>query len=284
MHTPVLLQQAIENLAIRPGGLYIDATFGEGGHSTKIIKLGGRVLGIELDNKQIFNFQFSIFNKEEKSRLKLVQGNFKNIEKIAKKNNFFPVDGILLDLGLSMNQISNFGRGFSFKNPSENLDMRMDTSFETTAKDLVNSLSEDQLYEVFAKYSEDLNSRIIAKEIIYCRNRRKIERVKDFLQIIDKALKVKDEKTYRRIFQALRIVVNEEDKNLKSALQGAIKILNKSGRLVVITFHSLEDRIVKNFIKKNNLTQINKKVIKSDSGWRFERSAKMRVIEYEKTN
>lgn len=280
MHRPVLLQQAIENLNVKPGGLYIDATFGEGGHAIEIIKQGGKVLGIDLDQYQISHSTSSGQANIKDKNLKLVQGNFKNIEKIAKENDFCPVDGILLDLGLSMNQIANSGRGFSFKNIEENLDMRIDKNLETTASDLINSLSEDELYEVFAKYSEDLNSRIIAKEIVYRRHEKKVEKVKDLLQMIDQALKAKDERTYRRIFQALRMAVNAENENLKIVLQGAIKILKKGGRLIVITFHSLEDRIVKNFIRENNLDKINKKIIKSNSGWRFERSAKMRVIEF----
>lgn len=277
MHTPVLLQQAIKNLNIKPGGLYIDATFGEGGHAIEIINKGGKVLGIDLDQYQISNIKYQKEISNLKN-LKLVQGNFKDIEKIAKENDFYPVDGILLDLGLSMNQIENSGRGFSFKDLKENLDMRIDTSLETTAADLVNSFSEDELYEIFAKYSEDLNSRIIAKEIVQKRHTKEVEKVEDLLKIIDQAIKTKDERTYRRIFQALRMAVNAETENLKGALQGAIKILKKGGRLVVITFQSLEDRLVKNFVRVNNLHQINKKIIKSDSGWRFERSAKMRVI------
>jgi len=279
MHQPVLLQQAVNNLSIKPGGLYIDATIGEGGHSQEIIKLGGKVLGIDLDKDQIAKL------KDQKlENLILVNGNFKDIEQIAKKNNFYPVDGILFDLGLSMNQIEKSGRGFSFKNLKEDLDMRIDTSLTLSAGDLLNRLSEDELYEIFAKYSEDLNSRVIAQEVVFRRRRQKIKKVADLIKIIDRVLKTKDEKTYRRIFQALRMAVNDEKENLKTGLVNSLKVLRENGRLVVITFQSLEDRLVKNFIRENNLKQLNKKIIKSDSNWHFERSAKMRVIINEKKN
>ena len=279
MHRPVLLQQAVANLNIKPGGLYIDATIGEGGHSREIIKLGGKVLGIDLDKDQIAKI------KDQKlENLILVDGNFKNIEEIAKKNNFYPVDGVLFDLGLSMDQIEKSGRGFSFKNLKEDLDMRIDTSLTLSASDLLNRLSEDELYEIFAKYSEDLNSRAIAQEVVFRRRRQKIKKVADLIKIIDRVLKTKDERTYRRIFQALRMAVNDEKENLKTGLVNSLKVLKENGRLVVITFQSLEDRLVKNFIRENNLKQLNKKIIKSDSSWRFERSAKMRVIVNEKKN
>ncbi len=277
MHRPVLLQQAVANLKIKPGGLYIDATIGEGGHSREIIKLGGKVLGIDLDKDQIAKI------KDQKlENLILVDGNFKDIEEIAKKNNFYPVDGVLFDLGLSMDQIEKSGRGFSFKNLKEDLDMRINTSLILSASDLLNRLSEDEIYEIFAKYSEDLNSRAIAQEVVFRRRRQKIKKVADLIKIIDRVLKTKDERTYRRIFQALRIAVNDEKENLKTGLANSLKVLKENGRLVVITFQSLEDRLVKNFIRENNLKQLNKKIIKSDSGWRFERSAKMRVIVNEK--
>lgn len=273
MHRPVLLQQAIENLNIKPDGLYIDATFGEGGHTQEILKRGGRVLGIDIDVNQVQNSKFKTQN------LKLVHGNFKEIEKIAKENNFYPADGILIDLGLSMKQVNGSGRGFSYKNLNDTLDMRINLDQEKTAADIVNRLSEENLYDILASYSEDINSKEIAKEIVFSRKHQRIQNVKDILAIIDNVIGQKDEKTYRRVFQALRIATNDEFKNLNCGLAGAVATLKKGGRLVVITFHSLEDRIVKNFVRKNNFFFVNKKVIKAGSGFHFERSAKMRVIE-----
>ena len=213
MHTPVLLEQVIKALDIRKGGLYIDATFGEGGYSKAILDKGGKVLGIDLDPEQIINNHPPAGGSN--INLKLVEGNFADIEKIAKKNNFYPVDGIVFDLGLSMRQINHSGRGFSFKKLSEPLDMRMSTDTEMTANYLLNRLSEPQLYEIFAKNSEEINSQKIAHEIILKRQFKKLEIVGDLINCIDKAVGEHDNNAYRRIFQALRIQVNDEFNNLK---------------------------------------------------------------------
>ncbi|MBI5123711.1 16S rRNA (cytosine(1402)-N(4))-methyltransferase RsmH, partial [Candidatus Roizmanbacteria bacterium] len=206
MHTPVLLEQVIDALDIKKDGLYIDATFGEGGYSQAILDKGGKVLGLDLDREQISNFQFPISN------LKLVEGNFGDIEKIAKENDFFPVDGVVFDLGLSMRQISQSGRGFSFKKLNEPLDMRMSLETEMTAKYLLNHLSESELFDVFARNSEEINSQKIAHEIIIKRQFRKLEIVNDLIDCIDKAISgtgiARNAPTiYARIFQALRIQV-----------------------------------------------------------------------------
>jgi len=278
MHTPVLLQAAVKGLNVKKGGLYIDTTFGEGGHAVEIIKRGGQVLGIDLDKEQILNFKFSIFNEEEKNKLKIVQGNFKNIDKIAKKNKFYPVDGVLFDLGLSMRQIEESWRGFSFKKSNEPLDMRLDLDQRQTAADIVNSFNTSELYEILARYSEELNSWAVAQAIVFRRRLKKIKTVADLLSIIKKTLKKDDEKTYRRIFQALRIAVNDELGSLKQGLKGSLKILKSDGRIAVISFHSVEDRVIKNFIKKEGLCQINKKVMAGRRKANFERSAKLRII------
>ena len=282
MHTPVLLQEAINGLKVKKDGLYIDASFGEGGHAIEIIKQGGRVLGIELDEKQYqisnIKYQKEISNIKN---LKLVCGNFKNISKIAKENNFFPVDGILFDLGLSMAQIDSSGRGFSYKKLDQSLDMRIDLSQEETAESIVNSYSEGELYEIFAKYSEELNSRAVAQTIFFTRRVKKIKTVKDLINAIKKAIGKEDVRVYRRIFQALRITVNKELDNLRKGLQGSLEILKKDGRIAVISFHSLEDRIVKNFIRANQLKQLNKKIIRGGQNFRFERSAKLRIISFD---
>jgi len=278
MHTPVLLQEAVDSLRVKKGGLYIDATFGEGGHTQEILNRGGKVLGIDLDEKQIFTFQFSVFKEEKKSRLRLVQGNFKDIEKIAKENGFYPVDGVLIDLGLSMAQINQSGRGFSYRQLNEPLDMRLDPGRQVSAEFYVNSLNEEELYEIFSRYSEELNSRAVAQSIVFRRHLKKIKTVGDLIAVIDRTLKTDREQTYRRIFQALRIKVNNEFENLKQVLAGSSALLNKEGRIVIISFHSLEDRIIKNFIKQNQLCQVNKKVIFGNQSLRHERSAKLRII------
>ena len=272
MHTPVLLKEVIEALNIKKDGLYIDATFGEGGYSQAIIDKGGKVLGIDLDQNQISNFKFLISN------LKLVEGNFADIEKIAKENNFFPVDGVVFDLGLSMRQISQLGRGFSFKKLNEPLDMRMSTDTEITAKYLLNHLSESELFDVFARNSEEINSQKIAHEIIIKRQFRKLEIVGNLINCIDKAIGEQDNNAYKRIFQALRIEVNQEFDNLKKGLTGSVKIIKSDGKIAVVTFHSLEDRIVKNFSKTQGIKLLNKKPIMNRLGKSFERSAKLRIL------
>jgi len=272
MHTPVLLGQVIEALEIKKDGLYIDATFGEGGYSQVILGRGGKVLAIDLDEEQITNNQLSINN------LKLVEGNFGDIEEIAKENNFLPVDGIVFDLGLSMRQISQSGRGFSFKKLDEPLDMRMSLKTEMTAKYLLNHLSISELYDVFAKNSEEINSQKIANEIIIKRQFKKLEIVADLINCIDKAIGEQNNNAYKRIFQALRIQVNEEFENLKKGLIGAIKIIKDDGKIAVVTFHSLEDRIVKNFSKSQGLKLLNKKPIMNKRGRSFEKAAKLRLI------
>jgi 16S rRNA (cytosine1402-N4)-methyltransferase len=276
MHTPVLLKEVIKALNVKEGKKYIDATFGEGGHSREILKLGGRVLGIEWDDDK-FEVQGSRF--KEWKNLKLVLGNFKDIEKIARRNDFFPVDGILFDLGLSMEQIGKSGRGFSYKKKDEPLDMRISQKLNRTAADIVNSLSARKLYEVFARNSEEINSWTIAQAIFNARCLKKIKTVGDLIRVID-SLKLlgKKESILRRVFQALRIEVNDELENLRQGLKGAAEILGKEGRIVVITFHALEDRIVKQFVQKNNLKFLNKKPVFGKQEKKFERSAKMRVF------
>ncbi|MFA6080791.1 MAG: 16S rRNA (cytosine(1402)-N(4))-methyltransferase RsmH [Patescibacteria group bacterium] len=273
MHTPVLLDQVIEALDIKKDGLYIDATFGEGGYSEAILNKGGKVLGVDLDENQLKGLQVNGL-----TGLRLVQGNFGDVEKIAKENSFFPVDGVVFDLGLSMRQISQSGRGFSFKKLNEPLDMRMNTNFEMTAEYLLNHLSKEEMFDVFAKNSEEINSEKIAHEIIIKRQFKKLEIVADLISCIDKAVGGPDNNVYKRIFQALRIQVNDEFENLKNGLIGAAKIIKDDGKIAVVTFHSLEDRIVKNFSKNQGLKLLNKKPIMNRRGKSFEKAAKLRLI------
>jgi len=270
MHTPVLLKEAIAALEVKKGEGYIDATFGEGGHSREILKLGGRVLGIEWDERKfkVQGSRLKVFKN-----LRLVWGNFRDIEKIAKENGFYPVDGVLFDLGLSMEQIEKSGRGFSFKKKSEPLDMRISQTLKKTAADIVNNLSAQELYEIFARNSEEINSWAIAQAIVSARRLKKIVTVGDLLAAVDEK-----EEVLRRIFQALRIEVNDEFTNLKKGLLGAVNILKKEGRVVVITFHPGEDRLVKQFVRQGQLKFLTVKPVIKKLGRRFERSAKLRVF------
>ncbi len=280
MHTPVLLEQVIEALDIQEGGTYIDATIGEGGHARKILEKHGKVLGIDWDGDQIKKLQTSLSSPD----IKLVVGNFADIEMIAKKQKFFPVDGILFDLGLSMGQLAQSGRGFSYKYDEEPLDMRIDTRTQVTAAEVLNTASQEELYDLLARFGEDVHSEIIAKEIVRQRIRAKFAVVGDVTQLIHQVLgrcKVghyhNTNNTASRVFQALRMQVNHESENLKSGLVGAVNTIKEGGKIAVLTFHSVEDRIVKQFIKNNNLkyTEI---LVKHKSPKSFEKSAKLRVF------
>lgn len=271
MHTPVLLQQAIENLKVKPGGLYIDATYGEGGYSKEILKLGGRVLAIDLDPRQISSSHI----KDEK--LTISTGNFADIETIAKEKGFIQVDGVVFDLGLSMRQLETGGRGLSYNKPDEDLDMRIGNEGEIRASDLLLNLKENELYEVLARGSEEIKSREIAREI---KSGKKITKVGELLKAIDRAIGFKSRTVYARIFQALRIEVNHEFENLKKGLQGAANLIKRDGRIVVVTFHSLESRIVKNFGKTHGFRS-SKRTSVQENLRIFERSAKIRVLSYE---
>ncbi len=273
MHTPVLLEVTLRALDIKSGGRYIDATAGEGGHLKKILAAGGKVLAIDIDYEQIERLRDDLKNE---SGVLLTVGNFKNIEEIAREQDFLPVDGVVYDMGLSMGQIRGSGRGFSYQIQEEPLDMRLDLNQEITAADIINSLAANELYELFSKYSEELDSRAIA-EAVYSANRvKRIERVKDLVSVLEK-LGV-NVKTKARIFQALRIAVNNEKENLELGLRGGLNLLKSGGKLAVITFHSLEDRWVKRFGKENEELIKKSSLIKSDSQNKFERSAKLRII------
>jgi len=276
-HKPVLLDQVIYYLKVKNGGFYIDCTFGLGGHSEYVLRQGGKVLGIEWD-EDIYKKAVIKYKPFLDKNLWLVNKNFSEIESIAKEFRFYSVDGVLFDLGISMEQIEKSGRGFSFKKLDEPLDLRINKKIKIKAADYLNFCSKDELYEIFAKNSEVFNFKSIVDEIIIKRKLRPIKKVGDLVSIIKEILRHKQEKTYRQIWQGLRIVVNNELENLKKGLEGAKKILKKRGRILVITFHSLEDRLVKKFVNENNLCFLTKKPVISLSKKKFERSAKLRVI------
>lgn len=274
MHTPVLLQEVIDGLDIRQGGRYIDATVGEGGHTRAMLGKGAFVLGIDQDAAQIEKLKTSISS----DKFMAVCANFSSIEEVAKKQGFDKADGILFDLGISWRQLSEAGKGLSYKALDEELDMRLSTECEQSAADIVNTFSEDELYSVFAKNSEEIRSQDIARTIVEERKYHKIKKVKDLLRSIDKALGAASEWSYGRIFQALRIEVNDEFGSLEKGLEQAVRLISPEGRIAVITFHSVEDRMVKRFIREGHYRQISKKAIAGDRTLSFERSAKLRVF------
>lgn len=249
-HKCVLLEEALEGLNVRSGEKYIDASLGGGGHTREILKRGGVVLGIDQDLESV---EF-VKRSGQVANLKIVQGNFNKLEEMAKKEGFESVSGILFDLGMSSHQLES-DRGFSFQR-DDPLDMRMDSSLAVTAKDLVNALHEGELYELFTKYGEESFARPIARAIVASRLKEKIETTGNLADLIERVVKRRGSASWRihpatRVFQALRIAVNDELNSLKQALPQALGLLKNDGRLVVISFHSLEDRIVKEFFKKH---------------------------------
>lgn len=253
-HIPVLPSVAIEYLKVTKGGKYIDCTLGGGGHTEKIIELGGIVLGIDQDIEAI-NYSKKRFSKQiEDKKLVLEQGNFAHLKEIADKTGFNQANGILFDLGVSTHQLEVARRGFSF-NKVAKLDMRKDPINQTvTAADLIAVGSEKELTRIFWEYGEENNGRAIAREIVRRRTSEPIVTTEQLANIVLSVRKKgKGDRTHpaTRTFQALRIAVNDELETLREALNLTVNILIPGGRLVMISFHSLEDRIVKEFLKKS---------------------------------
>ncbi len=251
-HEPVLLKEVIDLLAVGKGDHVVDGTLGGGGYTRALAKLvgpKGKLLAIDLDKSALET------NKETNKKLKienvlLVHGNFRDIGKIAVNHDFTDISAIVADIGLSSFQIDQSGRGITFQK-KEPLDMRFDVSQDTTARFLLNNRTEQELATLFSKYGEEKFSRPIARQIVRRRAEQQLHYTTDLVECIEaglpKPVKHKWQDSARRIFQALRIAVNHELENLEAFLPNALDILAPGGRLAVVTFHSLEDRIVKHF-------------------------------------
>ncbi len=286
-HIPALLQQVIELLHIKPLALYVDGTLGGAGHTQEIIKKGGRVLGIDQDQDAL---EFVTSKMEEEiadGRLQLAHGNFRNIEELSKTNGFESVSGVLFDLGVSSYQLDTLERGFSIKG-NERLDMRMDQHTNLSAWEVVNGYSAEELTNIFTRYGEDENAVVVAEEIVVSRGKQKINTTKELVDVIEQVIKKSGQyHPATKIFQAIRIEVNTELDSIKEGLRGAFNILDHKGRICVISFHSLEDRIVKqqfsNWEIENLGSTITKKPVTADTGEISQnpraRSAKLRVFE-----
>ena len=291
-HESVLLHEAIGELHVEPGGKYIDATLGGGGHTLEIVKRGGIVLGIDADEDAIEHvekrFKIQDLGFKIGEQLRLVRGNFVKIGEIARANGFSHIDGILLDLGVSSYQLDTGDRGFSFQKDAP-LDMRMDISLGVKAQDLINGLTKGELYELLDKYGEEEFARPIVRSIVSARDIKPIQTTRELAEIIIKGYPIKHKKIHpaTKTFQALRIAVNDELNSLRDALPQALELIKSKGRLVIITFHSLEDRIVKkeflDFESHNLGRVIYKKPIEPTEEEKVlnkrSRSAKMRVFE-----
>ncbi|MDR9398343.1 MAG: 16S rRNA (cytosine(1402)-N(4))-methyltransferase RsmH [Salibacter sp.] len=249
-HDPVLLSEAIEGLNIDPSGVYVDVTFGGGGHSKTILeKLGdsGRLIAFDQDEDAVKNQ----FNDE---RFQLVEANFRFLKNYLRMHGALPVDGVLADLGVSSHQFDTGERGFStrFDGP---LDMRMDQSVKKTAAQIVAEYDEEALERIFKFYGELRKAKLIARELVSVRETESIDSVEKLKSAVERfGPKNKMAQFFAQVFQALRIEVNDELKALEELLVQSVDVLEEGGRLVVISYHSLEDRLVKNFLKTGNFS------------------------------
>ena len=265
MHIPVLKKEVIEFLNPRSNENFIDCTLGEGGHALAILEKtnpAGKILGIDQDQEILENVKRRIQNTKYKDRLILICDNFVNLKEIAEREKFMPVSGILFDLGISGWHLEESGRGFSFQK-EEPLDMRGNKNSDLTAEKIVNEYSKEEIERILREYGEEKFSRQISKNIIEFRKIKPIKITLELLEILKKSVPVwyQHKKIHfaTRTFQALRIAVNKELSNLDKALVQTLDVLEHQGKLVIISFHSLEDRIVKNFFKeksKQNLIKI----------------------------
>ena len=252
MHKSVLLEESIENLNIKNGGVYVDATLGFGGHSSEILRKNekGKLFCFDQDDMAI-NYSNERLS-EISNNFEIIRSNFENLKEELEKRGITKIDGILFDIGVSSVQLDVAERGFSFHNDSK-LDMRMDTSSDFSAYNVVNEYSYEKLVDIFYKYGEEKFSTSIARNIVKYRENKNIETTLELVEIIKNSVPMKVRREghpARKVFQAIRIEVNRELDVLSSALEQAIEMLNVGGRICVITFHSLEDRIVKNIFKK----------------------------------
>jgi 16S rRNA (cytosine1402-N4)-methyltransferase len=294
-HTPVLLTEAVDALKVKPNGTYVDCTFGGGGHSGAILeKLGktGTLIAFDQDEDTRRNIP-------KDPRIIFVPHNFRHLQRFLKLHNINAVDGILADLGVSSHQFDEGGRGFSTRYDAP-LDMRMDQRQTLTAADVINSYNEQQLHRIFEQYGEVTNSKTLAKTIVELRNTQSLRSIDAFKQSLRGIVKGNPNRYFAQVFQALRIEVNDELGALKEMLQQIPPLLKPGCRAAIITFHSLEDRLVKNFFRRatfeeteenpftmsktvNELKVITKKPIEpSEEEMKRNpraRSAKLRVVE-----
>ena len=247
-HVPVLLHESIEGLSINPKGIYVDVTFGGGGHSQAILeklKKGGKLFGFDQDEDAENNIP-------ENEKFTFVRSNFRFLSNFMAWHGIEQIDGLLADLGVSSHHFDDESRGFSFRFDSP-LDMRMNKRAGKTAAEILNNSTQEELADIFYHYGEMKNARQIASAVVKFRTQKKIETTNDFLAVLNPFFSREKEKKYRtQAFQALRIYINGEMDALKEMLSQALQLLKPGGRLVVITYHSLEDRLVKNFFKTGN--------------------------------
>lgn len=248
-HNPVLLQSSVDYLVTNPDGTYVDVTYGGGGHSREILsRLGsGRLIAFDQDSDAQANLL-------EDERFTFVPSNFKNLSRFLKYHQAYPVDGILADLGVSSHQFDTPERGFSYREDGV-LDMRMNANAGKSAQDIVNQYDEQALSQVFYRYGELSDGRTLARRIVKAREEQLITTTQGLVEVLKPSLpRGRENKSLSRIFQALRIEVNQEMEALEAFLTQTVEALKIGGRLVVISYHSLEDRMVKNFMRAGNFS------------------------------
>jgi 16S rRNA (cytosine1402-N4)-methyltransferase len=295
-HIPVMLKECIEGLNIKPNGIYVDLTFGGGGHAKEILKkmTKGHLYAFDQDKDAVKNAEG--FDSDS---FTLIEGNFRYLKRYLKAYGVKKVDGILGDLGISSHQIDEGPRGFSTRFDAE-LDMRMDQSADLSARNVINSYSQDDLQRILGMYGEVRNAKTLATAIAAERINKEIVTVEDLKSILNRfAKRGRENKYYAQVFQAIRIEVNQELKALEELLEQSTELLNEGGRLVMMSYHSLEDRLVKNFIATGKtvgavekdfygnvlkpFTAINRKPIEASAEEKAlnnrARSAKLRVAE-----
>lgn len=246
-HLPVLLQESLDGLAIRPQGTYVDCTFGGGGHSRGILELlgpRGRLYAFDQDSDARRNLP-------DDPRITFLPHNFRHLARFLRLHEVSAVDGILADLGVSSHQFDEADRGFSYRFEGD-MDMRMDQRQTLTAFDIVNTWPEQRLHKLFEQYGEVTNAKTLAKTIVAVRGTMSLKTINNFRAALNSVVKGNPNKYFAQVFQALRIEVNDELGALKEMLQQAPGVLSTGGRIAIITFHSLEDRLVKNFFKKGS--------------------------------
>ena len=250
-HIPVLANESIDALNIKPKGVYVDATFGGGGHSKLIldkIDTDSRLIGFDQDED-------ALANVIDDDRFTFVHHNFRFLKRFLRLHGIREVDGILADLGVSSHQLDEAERGFSYRFNAQ-LDMRMNQQSGETAADLVNTLTAEALQELFSKFGEVRNSKMLAKAIVDKRQATTIKTIGDFLGIVEPLIRGQRHRYLAQVFQALRIAVNDEMGALADFFQQAMEVLKPGGRLVVITYHSIEDRLTKRLLKTGNVEGI----------------------------
>jgi 16S rRNA (cytosine1402-N4)-methyltransferase len=254
-HDPVLLKESVDCLVVQRDGIYVDATFGGGGHSRAILERlgsGGRLLGFDQDED-------ARANVPDDERFTFVAGNFRHLKRFLKLHGVGKIDGLLADLGVSSHQFDTAERGFSYRFEAE-LDMRMNQSGEKDAAMVLNTYSPDALQQMFSEFGEVRNAKTLAQRIAEIRGKKPFRTVGDLVSVAESLAKGQRMRYLSQVFQALRMEVNEEVQALEELLQGAMEALKPGGMLVVISYHSIEDRMVKNFLKTGNI----KGVVQSD--------------------